>query len=302
MVDSHSRRFLDLFREYDDFLDSLSVVCDMGCGSGSDIEWWATLMSRDEPPRPYNYLCYAVDRNPNKLNEVPTYPNVHKIHRNFNDERVLPRNADFIWAHDSLQYAPNPLITLRRWNEQMNVNGMLAVIVPQHSGVEYNRYFSTTHSFCFQHFTPANLIYMLAVNGFDCADAFMLKQHNEPWIYMAVYKSHIPPMDPDEVDLYQLADMGLLHWSAVNSINKHGYIKQEELCYTWLDKNVYFVDYVSQATEIPPEAGEPVVQGIINKTEKSEKQTIQQATKSVKDTSLLKPVGIMRPPKGRYVK
>jgi DNA-binding transcriptional regulator WhiA len=50
---------LDIISAYDDFMDSITVIADMGCGSGLDIEWFATLCDRDDPPRPYNYVCYV---------------------------------------------------------------------------------------------------------------------------------------------------------------------------------------------------------------------------------------------------
>jgi hypothetical protein len=58
----HSRETLDILYGYDSFLDSLEVITDMGCGRGMDINWWATLETRDDPPEPRNYLCYAVDK------------------------------------------------------------------------------------------------------------------------------------------------------------------------------------------------------------------------------------------------
>ena len=59
----HSQFIKDLVYQYDSFLDSLEVIADFGCGEGLDVEWWATLETRDEPPEPRNYLCYAVDKN-----------------------------------------------------------------------------------------------------------------------------------------------------------------------------------------------------------------------------------------------
>jgi trans-aconitate methyltransferase len=64
---AHSRPIMDLIYQYDSFLDSLEVVADFGCGSGLDIEWWATLTTRDDPPEFRNYLCYAVDKNTDQI-------------------------------------------------------------------------------------------------------------------------------------------------------------------------------------------------------------------------------------------
>lgn len=38
---AHSLQTLNLIANYDDFMDSIRVIADMGCGSGADINWWA---------------------------------------------------------------------------------------------------------------------------------------------------------------------------------------------------------------------------------------------------------------------
>jgi trans-aconitate methyltransferase len=292
----HSQHILSQLYEYDSFMDSLRTIADMGCGTGEDIAWWATLMTRDDPPVPHNYNCFAVDVDARKLALVPELPNITKINRDFSEPQLFPVEIDLMWAHDSLQYSTNPLETLRVWNEQMNVNGMLVIAVPQHSGVEYNRYYSNTHSGCYFHHTPANLIYMLAVNGFDCNDAYLLKQYNDTWIHMAVYKSEIPPMDPSKTSLADLIDQGLLNPTVVESINRNNFIRQEEILYPWLDRENYFVDYVMPATEIPTEAGLPVDAGVFNEVKKSRKRSVKQASKKVAGVGL-EPVGARQPPK-----
>jgi SAM-dependent methyltransferase len=301
-LDRHSLSILNALRGYDSFLDSLTTVCDMGCGSGEDITWWATLESLDDSPEPYNYKCYAVDQNGSKLSSVPDLANIIKSNKDFTDADIIPASIDLLWSHDSLQYSTNPIETLKFWNKQMTVNGMLIVSVPQHSGVEYNRYYSRTFSSCYYHYTPTNLIYMLATNGFDCRDAYLLKQFGDTWLTMAVYKSDVEPMDPKTTSWFDLIDKKLLHPTVEASIVKNGFLRQEEIIYPWLDGNKYFIDWIPQRTEIPAEAGEPTVSGVFNTTTASTATTIEQAPKAVKETQLLKPVGIMRPPKQKYVK
>jgi len=293
---------LNLLNGYDTFLESLRTVCDMGCGTGADITWWAMLESKDDPPEPYNYHCFAVDRDQNKLNQVPDLENINKINRDFTDRRIIPTNIDLLWSYDSLQYSHNPLETLRFWNEQMTINGMLVIGVPQTNGVEYNRYYSRTYNHCFYNHTPTSLLYMLAVNGFDCRDAYLLKKFNDPWVQIAVYKSDIEPMDPKTTTWFDLADKNLLHPSVVQSITKSGFLKQEEIIMPWLDKENYYIDWISQSTIIPEEAGEPTVSGIFNESRSSGESKLKQADAKTKSTELLKPVGITRPPKERFVK
>jgi hypothetical protein len=211
----------------------------MGCGSGLDINWWATLETRDETPVPYNYTCYAVDKDLSKLDKILP-KNVIKMEGSF-DEKIIPRKIDLIWSHNSFQYSLNPLQTLKTWNEQMSVNGMLAIVVPQTSNYQYNRFVNRVYDGCFYSYNVCNLLYMLAVNGFDCKDSYMYKAPNDPWIHLAVYKTDIEPMDPAATRWYDLADNGLLHDSLANSINKYGYLRQEDIILPWLDKNWYFV-------------------------------------------------------------
>jgi SAM-dependent methyltransferase len=291
----HALKILNQLKEYDSFLDSLHTIVDMGCGTGEDITWWATLETRDDPPVPHNYTCLAVDRDANKLSQIPDLANIRKLEKDFT-KFCLPVNADLIWAHDSLQYSTNPLETLSLWSDQMNINGMLVLSIPQHSGVADNKYYSRTHSGCFYNFTPTNLIYMLAVNGFDCNDAYILKEFNDPWIHIAVYKSSIAPMDADIVTWTDLIDLGLLNPSVVNSINQYGYLRQEDILYPWLDKENYFIDYVSQWTEVPAEATH-TVDGVVNTSILSDEAVIKQAKPVKKETKLGKPIGILRPPK-----
>ena len=235
----HSLRVLDLISLYDSFMDSLTVIADMGCGAGLDINWWATAMTRDDPPVPYNYTCYAVDKDFSHLtDDLPS--NVIKIQGNF-EEKLLPRTVDVMWSHDSFQYALNPLQTLKNWNEQMSLNGMLVLVVPQTSNYQYNRHVNRVHDGCYFQYNVCNLMYMLAVNGFDCKDSYMYKAPNDPWIHLAVYKTDVPSMDPATTRWYDLIEQDLLHDSLVASINKHGHLRQEDIILPWLDKDWYFV-------------------------------------------------------------
>lgn len=287
---------LETIQQYESFLESIKHVADMGCGTGEDALWWATLENYDEPPTPYNFNVFAVDNDGSKLAQVPARKNIHKIDNNYDADYLFPVSVDLMWAHDSLQYSTNPLYTLRKWNEYMTVNGMLLLTVPQHTGIEYNRYYSRSYHGCYFHYNPINLIYMLAVNGFDCRDAYLLKKFQDPWIQMAVYKTDIPVMDPATTSWYDLAEKNLLHPSIVSSINSNGFLKQEEIVMPWLDKENYFIDYVSHQDILPGTPEVPEVAGVFNEATHSDISTIAQAPAKTKGTEILKPIKISSTP------
>jgi hypothetical protein len=141
---------------------------------------------------------------------------------------------------------------------------------------------------------------MLAVNGFDCRDAYLLKKFQDPWIQVAVYKTDVPVMDPDITNWYDLADKNLLHPSIVSSINTHGFLRQEEIVMPWLDKENYFIDYVSQWHPAPGTEGlTPEVNGVFNEATHSTETTIKQRSAISKETQLLKPLKINTTPPTR---
>ena len=233
----HSLQTLETIYGYDSFLDSLEVVADMGCGAGLDMKWFATLETRDDPPEPRNYACYAVDRNLKGFDEeTGALSNVQLVEADM-ENYLLPRKVDLMWCHDSFQYVLNPLTTLKHWNSMMNEDGMLVIILNQTVHTEYNRLVNRGVNYSYYNHNLVNLVYMLAVNGFDCNDAYALKDLNDPWLHLAVYKSNIEPMDPATTNWYHLAERGLLHPTIENSLNRNGYVKQEDILYPWLDKD-----------------------------------------------------------------
>ena len=239
---AHSKEVLEVLHGYDSFLDSLKYVADFGCGAGLDTQWWANLMTRDDPPEPRNYTVYSVDKNLSRIAQsAASLPNVYTFQEDIdNAGHIIPRPVDFIWCHDVFQYITNPLASLKLWNEQMNVNGMLMLMFPQATHYAYNRYQAHSYNGSYYNHNIVNLMYMLAVNGFDCRDAYFLKEENDPWLYAAVYKSNIAPMDPKTTSWYDLADAGLLNDSVVDCVNRFGYVKQEEIITAWLDKDFHF--------------------------------------------------------------
>jgi hypothetical protein len=164
-------------------------------------------------------------------------PNVIPIERDF-EERAISRNVDLIWSHDSFQYARDPWKCLTTWRNTLNQNGMLIMSIPQGTYVKDGFLMVEQHAHQFYNYNVLNLIYMLAVTGFDCRDAYFYRKKNTPWLYAAVYASPHEPLSRTAT-WYDLADRGLISDSLINSVNRLGYARLEDLVVTWLDKDYY---------------------------------------------------------------
>lgn len=236
----HSLRTLTNIAAYDDFMDGLEVICDMGCGHGMDITWWAnaTYLDDRDKVQPRNYRCFGIDLDTSRVVDRPS--NLKLIKKDFEHELKILK-IDLLWSHDSFRYATNPLATMKLWNEQMNENGMIVLIVPQTTNIVYNKPVTRTFSGNYFSYNITNLIYMLAVSGFDCKGGHFMKVANDPWIHCIAYKSEHAPMDPKITSWYDLSAKGLLPDSADACIDKHGYLKQEELQTHWISG--HYIDW-----------------------------------------------------------
>lgn len=236
----HSMTVLNLLNEYDTFLDSLSVIADIGCGAGLDSLWWATQQSRDDPPEPRNYLVYAIDQNIKQLEpDVAKHKNIKALEGNFED-RVIPRQVDLIWAHDCFQYALNPLKCLATWKSTLSTNGMLVMAVPQttYRDDKLGKLIVSNHSHQYYSYNVLNLMYMLAISGFDCRDAFFYREPNTPWLWAGVYASEHEPLTT-QASWYDLSDRQLINDSVIGSVNQYGYARLEDVVVRWFDKDFY---------------------------------------------------------------
>lgn len=237
---NHSLRTLNLLYEYDDFMESVGRVVDLGCGKEAlDLEWWATRTTRGEEQIPLNIQCTGTDQVSN-LNLQYKNVSYQKLDIEMYDK--VKRGFDVLWCHDTFQYLINPYQTLRNWYNIANNNAMLVLILPQNTNMEYNTQAFDLPLGHFYNYTITTLIYMLAVNGWDCRDGFFKKDPGDPWLHAIVYKSTIEPMNPHKTSWYQLLDTGLLPDSAESSIIKHGKLRQRDLILTWLDKSIHWFE------------------------------------------------------------
>ena len=239
----HSLETLNWLYEHDDFMASVDTLLDIGCGTGLDLAWWATRTTRDENPIPLNINCTGIDL----LDSMPMakkYPNITYQRNNFEETIFTPKKKqyDVLWCHDAFQYAANPLATLKLWWDIAEPGAMLVMILPQTTNIEYRKLSFSQDNFCYYHYSIVNLIHMLSVTGWDCESGFFKKSPNDNWLHAIVYKSKHAPMDPRTTSWYQLADQGLLPASAVESVQRHGFLKQQDLVLPWLDKNLTCFD------------------------------------------------------------
>lgn len=234
----HSLKTLNLLYEFDDFMESVGTVADMGCGSeGLDIEWWATRTTRDEEnPEPLNIKCTGIDL-VSGTRSARDHKNIVFLQRdfeNFDDEMEF----DVIWCHDSFQYSLNPLNTLANWWHKLTPGGMMILILPQSTNVEFNELAFDQWSGSYFNHTIVSLMHQLSVNGFDCRDGFFKKAINDPWIHAIVYKSEHEPMNPKEMNWYKLDELELLPESASQSLKRFGHVRQRDLVLPWIDKSL----------------------------------------------------------------
>jgi SAM-dependent methyltransferase len=237
----HSLETLNLFYEYDDFMESVGTLADLGCGSGLDLEWWATRTTRDDVPQPLNIQCTGIDI----LDSLPVaqqYPNIVFQQNNFEQAVNPPANKfDVLWCHDAFQYCINPVAALNRWWHATSDGGMLVLILPQTASIVRRQLTHTQVDGCYHHHSLVSLIHQLAVSGWDCQNGFFLKRPQDPWLHAIVYKSVHEPLDPRTTRWYDLVDRQLVPESAAEGILKRGHLVHSDLILPWLDKS--FIHY-----------------------------------------------------------
>ena len=160
----HSQLILEAIQEYDDFMESIESVVDLGCGAGLDLEWWATRTTRDDDPEPLNIQCVGVDLAP-ALPLARRYPNITYQSRDFEGEIFTPKNKlfDILWSHDSFQYAVNPIGTLSQWWHIASEGAMLIIVLPQTTNIEYKHQAFIQPSGCYYHHTVVSLMHQLEI-------------------------------------------------------------------------------------------------------------------------------------------
>jgi len=234
---NHSREVLDIIETFYEFMISVGTVADMGGGNGLDAEWWATRETDPEVDttgraQPLNIKSFVIDTI-DKLSV--SHKNLTHIKVDMENTDILLESYDVITSHDAFQQCISPVTTLKHWWELANPNAMLILQIPQTTNIKYNKHDISILSSEYYHYTLVNLIYMLAVNGWDCKNGMFTKGLQDPWIKAVVYKGEVNPMNPRTTSWRDLAELDLLSDSAVDSINRWGYVKQQDLVLPWFN-------------------------------------------------------------------
>jgi len=235
------KNVLSYMYEYDDFMDSVGRVIDLGCDvEATDMLWWANATTRDETQTPLGIKCVGVNTF-EKLNVK--HSSISYQNHDIESLNRVKRTFDIVWCYDQLQYLLNPYQALSNWWHIAEKDAMLVIAVPQTVNTEYHiqEYnLSLGHKY---HYTMPQLIYMLAVSGWDCRSGFFKKTPGDPWLYAIVYKSNVEPMDPKETNIYKLVEQTeLLPQCAVDGIHKYGKLRQRDLVLPWLDKSLMVME------------------------------------------------------------
>lgn len=237
----HSLKTLEMLYRYDDFMESVGRVVDLGCGAEAlDLQWWATRTTRDDDSTPLNIQCIGVDL-VDGLSKEARDLKINYQQSNIETFNETHRGFDLLWCHNTFQYVTNPIQTLSNWWHIAETDAMMVLIVPQTTNIEFREQAFDQPSGWYYNHTVVSLIHMLSVSGWDCGGGFFKKAPNDPWIHAVVYKSRHEPRDPRTTTWYDLADLGLLPATAVESLNKYGMVRQRDLVLPWLDKSLMWL-------------------------------------------------------------
>ena len=237
----HNLETLSLLEQYTSFMESVGTVLDVGSGNGYDLNWWATRTLEDDSGRdiPLNIKCTGIDIKA-QLDKSLQHHNIEMIECDMEDTGLKSNSFDVIHAPNILQHALNPLQTLGHWYDLCRDNGMLVLSVPETTAIDRNKIVADQYSNEYYNYSLVGLIHMLAVNGWDCRDAFFKKERNVPWIHAVVYKQpDFKKLDYRTTTWFDLAELELLPESAVESLNNWNFVRFQDLKLEWLDKRVY---------------------------------------------------------------
>jgi SAM-dependent methyltransferase len=237
---AHSLRTLNILNGFDDFKRSIKNLLDVGSSKGFDLNYWANMRDINDdgsPGRPLNIKCTGVDLHNTMAEPIPK--NVDFTMHDFNTGPFpfINRKFDVVWSHGSLQYAHSPIQLIGHINNAMNKDGMFYLCVPSTINNAYNKFENYTPAKFLNTFTLTQIIYYMALNGFDCKDAYFNKPQNEDMIEVLTYKNR-KPFDYNTT-WYELLEQDIFNENMTEIIMAKGYLTNQGLTSKWIDGTVH---------------------------------------------------------------
>tara|TARA_B100000886_G_C20401876_1_gene482961 strand:- start:156 stop:908 length:753 start_codon:yes stop_codon:yes gene_type:complete len=234
----HSLNFLNMLYEYPEMMESINNVLDVGSRDGHDAYWWATVDDGDEDnPQCLDINVTAMDINPT-WNIDYEHDNITQLKADWN-KITFDKQFDCVWAHSVLQEAGDPLKFLHRMNNFCSDGGVLCLSFPTTVNTFYGEPDHRVYNTATSHITLVNLIYMLALSGFNSRDGFLYKQPNTNIINAFVYKDSNEVFFPGEKTLFDLQKF--MPEPCEKQIQQYGYITNKGLLIKWMDGTI--IDY-----------------------------------------------------------
>lgn len=234
----HSLQTLNILNEFDEFKSSIKHLADFGCGAGKDLDFFANMreLPADDDPnilgKFLNFNCVGFDLHAES--NIPSRNNIK--YKNVDLNKPGPYWSvpfDVIWCHDVLQSIYSPVEFLGRVNENLNIGGMLYLHVPSTVNVLHHQFQNYTPAYSYNTFTVTQIIYLLALNGFDVKDFYLNKHKFDDNIEIVAYKERDPL--PYGTSWYELAEQDILSSEMEQLIVSNNLLSDQGLVTKWLD-------------------------------------------------------------------
>jgi SAM-dependent methyltransferase len=136
--------------------------------------------------------------------------------------------VDAVWSHHCLEHIPNPTGALLQWRRMLSDGGRLFLTVP-----EIGHTVSSGH---INNFNLTQLVYLLAVCGFDCSEKSFTRSRSHLRADVKKSKLYDPNKQGTTTSLNELADYGLFPPSATKAIRDRNRFSAHNLHFSWSDK------------------------------------------------------------------
>ena len=213
-------------------------MADFGCGKGKDLEFWANMQVWNEDgtkDRYLNFNCVGFDLHAE--NNVPSRKNIKYKNHDFNtDNTVWSVPFDVVWCHNVMQSIYSPVEFLGRVNRTMAPGSMLYLCVPSTVTIYQNRFQNYTPAQNYHTFTVSQILYLLALNGFDVNDFYLQKEKYTDLIQILTYKEREPL--PYNTSWYEIADMNIVNDNLKSIIMHNGILSDQGIITKWVNGDI----------------------------------------------------------------